>query len=269
MKLLFVGAHPDDPDHVAGATARLFTRACHEVRFVSMTNGDAGHHTMRGPQLAERRRVESFMAGGVGGLDYKVLNHRDGRLQPTLEIRDQVVGMIREYKPDIVFTHRPNDYHPDHRATSVLVQDASYLLTVPSIAPQTPHLRKMPYICFMEDAFRKPAPFRPEVVVDVGATIDDKIGMLNCHVSQFYEWLPYNMGIEADVPEDPEERREWLGAIVRERAAATAERFRGRLKELYGEERGTAVEYAEAFEVCEYGRPLLPEALKTVFPFFG
>lgn len=269
MRMLFLGAHPDDPDYYAGGLAKKYTAAGHEVRFVSVTNGDAGHHELRGPQLAERRRRECFMASGVGELEYQVLNHKDGRLQPTLEIRDQLIGMIRQFNPDVVFTHRPWDYHPDHRCVSMLVQDASYMLTVPAISPQTPHLRRMPVICHMEDTFQKPIPLQPEIVVSIDDEIEAKIAMLNCHVSQFYEWLPYNMGILREVPDEPDERLEWLGAITRERCAETANRFRKKLIELYGSERGEAVQCAEAYELCEYGRKVPAGRLARFFPFFG
>lgn len=268
MRLLFIGAHPDDPDYRAGGTAKLYSQAGHQVRFFSMTNGDMGHQEMRGPMLVERRKRECFMASGVGGLEYVVHNHRDGRLMPTLEAREDLIGMIRQFNPDVIFTHRQNDYHPDHRYTSLLVQDASYMLTVPGICPRVPHLRRMPVICYMEDEFLKPNPMRPELVIAIDEMIDDKVRMLACHVSQFFEWLPYNQGLEREVPGDPEERVRWLGALIKEMAGKSAERFRDRLVQLYGPEKGRAVKYAEAFEICEYGRQPKQGELETLFPFF-
>jgi LmbE family N-acetylglucosaminyl deacetylase len=266
MRILFIGAHPDDPDYHAGGTAKRYVDAGHAVKFISMTNGDAGHHEMRGPQLAERRRREAFLAGGAAGVEYLILNNHDGRLYPTMEVRDHLIGVIRQFNPYIIFTHRPWDYHPDHRATSILVQDASYLLTVPSISAQTPHLRRMPVICYMQDAFIRPVPFQPAVVVAIDAVIATKIQMLDAHVSQFYEWLPYNKGIEREVPEDPEDRLAWLGAIVCESASRTADSFRGVLLGLLGADRGANVEYAEAFEICEYGRPITQDDFPKLFP---
>ncbi|MBI1785189.1 PIG-L family deacetylase, partial [Candidatus Sumerlaeota bacterium] len=255
MKFLFIGAHPDDPDYRAGGLAKKYTNAGHEVRFLSLTNGDMGHHEIRGPALAERRRREAFMASGVGGLEYVIHTHRDARLLPTLEARDDLIGIIRQYKPDAIFTHRPNDYHPDHRNTSALVQDASYMLTVPAICPRVPHLRKMPVILYMEDEFKHPYPFTPDVLVSIDDVIEDKIKMLDCHKSQFYEWLPYNQGHEKEVPDEPDDRIQWLGEITRERSAKTADHFRAHLKRLYGDAKGAAVKFAEAYEVCEYGEP--------------
>ncbi len=268
MRILFIGAHPDDPDYRAGGTAKRYSAAGHGVKFISMTNGDMGHHEIRGPALVERRKREAFVASGIAGVEYQILNNRDARLYPTLEMRDDVIGMIRQANPDLIFTHRPNDYHPDHRYTSILIQDAAYLLSVPGICPRVPFLRRPPVICYMEDEFEKPVPFKPEIVVSIDNTIEDKIKMLDCHASQFYEWLPFNQGMNKDVPESPEERIEWLGEITRERSANTADKFRDVLVRLYGEERGKRIQYAEAFEVCEYGKPLTAENRKTLFPFF-
>lgn len=269
MKVLFVGAHPDDAEFAAGGVARRYSMAGHRVKFLVLTNGDAGHHEDRGPTLVERRRREQWAASSLAGVEYQILNHHDGRLEPTLAIREEVIAIVRAMAPDLILTHRPNDYHPDHRAASLLVQDASYLLTVPSIVPREPHMRHMPAIAYLHDHFTKPLPFEPDVVVSIDETIDDKIAMLDCHGSQFYEWLPHNRGIEAEVPVGQDERREWLGKAVKARAAATAEEFRIVLEVLYGAERGAAVQYAEAFEASEYGTPVTSESRPVLFPFFG
>lgn len=268
MRLLFIGAHPDDADFRAAGTAKQYVDKGHEVLFVSVTNGDAGHHELRGPQLTERRRQEAFMASNVIGVQYQIMRFHDGRLVPSIELRDQLINLIRQFNPDIVFTHRPYDYHPDHRVTAQMVQDASYLLTVPAISPQVTHLRKLPAICFLEDRFQKPVPFDPEVLVSIDDEITDKINMLHCHTSQVYEWLPYNQGMLNDVPEDAADRLQWLAEIVREEASQTADEYRGRLIELYGEERGKAIKFAEAFEICEYGRRIDASELKRNFPFY-
>lgn len=268
MKILIIGAHPDDAEFTAGGTARKYTRAGHEVKFICMTNGDAGHHDDRGPSLAERRRREQWASSAAAGVGYQIMNHHDGRLYPTMEIRDELIGLIRSFNPDLMLTHRPNDYHPDHRHTSLLVQDASYLLTVPSIAPKENHLRRMPVIMYLADRFTKPYPFEPDVVVSIDDTIDDKITMLDCHVSQVYEWLPYNKGTEKEVPLGVAERKAWLGEAIKETAAKTATKFRMILDVLYGNRRGESVKYAEAFEASEYGRPLTAENRTELFPFF-
>ena len=267
LRLLIIGAHPDDADYAAGGTAALYRAAGHTVKMVSLTNGDAGHHVMSGPELARRRRAEATAAGAVIGATYETFDNHDGQLLPTLENRIQVIRLIRTFRPDLVLTHRPNDYHPDHRYTSQLVQDAAYMVTVPAVAPETPYLQRDPVIAYLPDDFQRPYPLQPAVVVDVGPVIEQIVSMLHCHTSQFYEWLPYNHGFLDKVPADEAARRAWLGALVRQRLKARAEKYRELLRAAYGPERGAAVEYAEAFEACEYGAPLDEAARRRLFPF--
>src|SRR5262245_22525350 len=267
LRLLIIGAHPDDADYHAGGTAALYGAAGHAVKMVSLTNGDAGHQTLRGAELARRRRAEAAAAGAVIGATYDVLDSHDGQLLPTLENRWAVIRLIRSFQPDLVLTHRPNDYHPDHRYTSQLVQDAAYMVTVPALVPDTPHLPRNPVIAYLPDDFQKPYPFQPAVVVDVSPVFDQIVGMLHCHASQFYEWLPYNRGGLHEVPAGDADRRAWLAQSVAQRLRACADRYRSLLVQSYGPQRGPAVRYAEAFEGCEYGAPLDDAACRRLFPF--
>lgn len=267
LRLLIIGAHPDDADYAAGGLAALYRQAGHDVLMVSLTNGDAGHHAAPGPGLVHRRQAEANAAGAVIGAEYLLFDNHDGELLPTLDNRRQVIQLIRSYEPDLVLTHRPNDYHPDHRYTSQLVQDAAYLVTVPAVVPGTRHLARDPVIAYLPDEFRKPYPFQPEVALDVGPVVEQVVSMLHCHTSQFYEWLPYNTGTLDQVPADDAGRRAWLGEQVRVRLRRQADRFRETLVRCYGPELGRAVEYAEAFEPCEYGAPLDAAARRRLFSF--
>ena len=98
---------------------------------------------------------------------------------------------------------RPNDYHPDHRYTGVLLQDAAFMVTVPNVTPDTPALRKNPVFIYFEDGFQKPAPFRPDIAISIDDVIDEKVDVLDAHVSQMYEWLPWHDGSLEEVPKDP------------------------------------------------------------------
>ncbi len=267
LRLLVIGAHPDDADYHAGGLAALYRRAGHVVKLVSLTNGDAGHQTLRGQELAQRRNAEAATAGAVIGATYDVLESHDGRLQPTLENRERVIGLVRSFRPDLVLTHRPNDYHPDHRYTSQLVQDAAYMVTVPAILPEVPHLPRNPVIAYLHDDFRKPCPFQPSVVVDIGPVLEDLVSMLHSHASQFYEWLPYNAGHLDEVPAGEKARRTWLKERIGKRIRPLADRYREQLLATYGAERGARIEYIEAFEECEYGAPLDGAARRKLFPF--
>lgn len=267
LRLLIVGAHPDDADYSAGGTAALYRSLGHVVRMISVTDGGAGHHISPGLELVKRRRLEAAASGAVIGAVYQTWDIPDGGLLPTLENRYQMIRLIRTFKPDLLLTHRPNDYHPDHRYTSQLVQDAAYMVTVPAVVPDVPHLMRDPVICYLPDDFQKPYPLDPAVVVDVGSVFEQIVDMLNCHVSQFYEWLAYNHGYINRLPADAKGRRDFLADMLRERLRKRADKYRGLLQKLYGADRGAKVEYAEPFEACEYGAPLDDAARARLFPF--
>lgn len=266
LRMLIVGAHPDDADYAAGGTAALYRSIGYEVLMVSLTNGDAGHHAEPGPRLAERRRKEATAAAAVIGATYRIFDIHDGELLPTLENRKQIIRLLRNFAPDLVLTHRPNDYHPDHRYTSQLVQDAAYMVTVPAVVPAVPHLARDPVIAYLPDEFQRPYPFTPTIAVDVGPKVERIIDMLHCHTSQFYEWLPFNRGRES-VPVDERARWNWLADQIKPKLRRQADCYRDLLVKLYGPERGNRIEYAEGFEGCEYGAPLDEAACRKLFPF--
>jgi N-acetylglucosamine malate deacetylase 1 len=266
LRILVIGAHPDDCDIKAGGIAIKYAALGHHVRFLSATNGDAGHHEIGGIQLARRRRAEAEAAGAMAGIEYHVLDNHDGELEPSLENRKKIIRMIRSYTPDLILTHRPNDYHPDHRYTSILVQDSAYMVCVPNICTDVAPLTNNPVIAYLSDGFQRPTPFAPDVVIDIDDVVERKLDMLHCHTSQMYEWLPWIAGNLEEVPEGTAERRKWLEHRLAgfERVAET---YRDTLVALYGEAHGKQVRYAEAFEGCEYGGTLTPAAIKRLYPF--
>lgn len=266
-RILVIGAHPDDADIKAGGTAAQCCAAGIEVKLVSLCDGGKGHHEVWGPPLVERRRAEARAAGTVIGATYDVLDEPDGELQPTLAAREKLIRLIRSFQADLVITHRTTDYHPDHCYTGLLVQEAAYLLTVPGICPDTPHLKRMPVIMYFSDAFKHPCRFEPHVVVDIGGVFDQVTAMLDCHVSQFYEWLPYNAGYAEHLPADAAGRRAWIGEMMKQRIGPLARRYRELIVQTYGLQRGAEIELVEAFQVSEFGAPLDADALKRLFPF--
>lgn len=261
-----LAAHPDDAEFHAGGLAAIYRRRGHRVKMVTLTNGDAGHHRISGPELAERRRREAAAAAAVIGAEADVWHNPDGRLEPTLDVRWQVIREIRTFQPDLVLTHRTNDYHPDHRAVGHVVRDACYLVTVPPLVPDVPALARDPVVAFLPDRFTKPAPLSGDVVVDVGEHVETIVDMLACHASQFFEWLPYNRGVAGQVPEDHAARRHWLREWYFGCLRPQADRYRNELVARYGERRGRKVEYAEVFEISEYAAPLDAELRERLFP---
>lgn len=264
LSIIMFGAHPDDCDIRSGGTAAKWVALGHRVRFVSVTNGDAGHHEMGGGMLAMRRRAETQEVAKRLGIEYVVLDNHDGELTPTLNVRQQIIAQIREVNADLVLGPRPNDYHPDHRYTGVLLGDAAFMVTVPNVRPDVPSLRKNPVFLYYQDNFQKPNPFSPDIAVDITDTYEKKIDALDAHVSQFYEWLPWLDGRLADVPKDPTARREWL---KKSRGSQVSPAVRASLEKYYGKEGAAKVQHAEAFEICEYGRRPTPGDIKRLFPF--
>ena len=279
MKVLMIGAHQDDNEFRCGGLAYKLVQKGHDVRFLCMCNGCGGHHIMTPEETVARRATESAAVAKLLGITYDVWTDQpDCSIVADLQTRRRLIRYIRNYSPDVVIAHRTNDYHADHRAVGQLVMDASYMLIVPHECPDTPAMRKTPVIMYYEDAFKAPE-FRGDLVIGIDDIIDVKLRMAHLNVSQVYEWLPYAENYT--VPEGESERFEWLKGLDLSRTysdeeimampycygvrfAKTAARFREKLIEEYGFERGSKMRFAEAFEVGEYGSPLTEE-IKNVF----
>lgn len=284
MKILMIGAHQDDNEFRCGGLAYKYVQMGYDVRFLSMCNGCGGHHILTPAETTAARAKESAAVAKLLGITYDVWSDiNDCSIVADLETRRRLIRYIRNYNPDMIIAHRPNDYHADHRASGQLVQDASYMLVVPHECADTPAMKKMPVILYNEDRFKYP-PFEADIVVDITDALDIKLKIADINVSQVYEWLPYVEENNATVPTDPKERFEWLkGMNITEdttdeevmaatrgyavRYAKTAARFRKELIEKYGKERGSKVRFAEAYQVCEYGDPLTEELKAALFPF--
>jgi LmbE family N-acetylglucosaminyl deacetylase len=268
VRVVVFGAHPDDAEIRAGGAAILWSRGGHHVKLVSVTNGDIGHWGQAGGELARRRYAEAQEAARILGTTTKVLDIHDGELEPTLENRRKVTREIRWWNADVVIGHRPNDYHPDHRYVGVLMQDSAFMVAVPFFCPEAPPLAKNPVFLYSYDSFQQPVPFRPDVVVAIDDVIEQKLDALLKMESQFIEGGALgNAGMVPRDAADREAKRQAARERFRKRFADIADRCRDKLVELYGEDVGRRVRYAEAFEVCEYGRQPTPEQLRQLFPF--
>jgi len=271
LRIIVFGAHPDDAQYKAGGTAAKWIKAGHAVKLVSVTNGDIGHWQSAGGPLAQRRLAEVKKADDIIGAATEVLDIHDGELLPTLENRQKIIRLIREWQADVVIAHRPWDYHPDHRYVGVLVQDAAFMVTVPFMCPDVPPLKKNPLFLYSSDGFQKPYPFKADIAVSVDDVFDLKLTAIHEMPSQHYEGGA-NGSAEymKDVPPASDEagRKAWLRDRWVKRQGGEADRFRESLIKWYGPEKGAAVKYAEAFEICEYGRQPTPAEIKQLFPFF-
>lgn len=264
IRVIAFGAHPDDCDIRAAGLAAKYAAAGHLVKFVSITNGDAGHHEQGGGMLAMRRRAEAMESARRLGIEYEVLDNHDGELVPSLDVREQVIRRIRQWNADIVLSPRPNDYHPDHRYTGVLVQDASYMVTVPNLVTDTPSLRKNPLFLYFQDRFQRPTKFRPDIVVSIDDVIDKKYAALDAHVSQFYEWLAWHAGRLDQVPKSPAARLEWLKGA---RSFRIRDEWKDAARKRYGD-KADSIQNAEAFQITEYGLQPTEEQIRKLMPFF-
>ena len=230
---------------------------------------------MKPKGIRDRRYKETRAVAKLAGIEYDVWQDvSDCTLCADLQMRKRLTREIRKFNPDVIFCHRPNDYHADHRNASVLVQDAAYLLIVPNFCPDVPAMTKSPVILYFYDRFQNP-PFRADVVVSTDDVVDDKFKMLACHESQVFEWLPYTKGTLESVPKTYAERIRWLreplvprdvalidtqtlnstiGTTSEYREARAAVMYRDVLIKRYGKA-GEKVLFAEAFSISEYGAP--------------
>ena len=265
LRIIAFGAHPDDCELRAAGMAARWAAAGHAVKFVSLTNGDAGHFAMSGKPLAERRKAEVEACAKVLGIETEVLDIPDGELLPTLENRKAVARLIRQWQADVVLFHRPYDYHPDHRYTGVLVEDASVLVVAPFFTPETPPVKKNPVFMYYYDPFAKPVPFQPSIVVGIDEVSEKKWQCIRSMPSQFADEDSWQARYLPGVPKDEQARAAFLLDRVKQRSAALAQEYREQLTELYGQEEAAGIRYAEAFEVCQYGTQPTPEELRSLF----
>jgi len=268
LRIIAFGAHPDDCEIRVGGAAAKWAALGHHVKLVSVTNGDIGHWKLAGGPLARRRKMEVDKTARILGVHAQVLDIHDGELEPTLENRRTITRLIREWKADIVLAHRPNDYHPDHRYTGILVQDAAFMVTVPFFCPDVPHLKNNPAFFYYSDRFERPNPFRPDVVVDIDDVIEKKLTAMEALESQFLEG-----GVAGTAEEMPKNAKEYeagqrkVRQRFQDRFLGLTRQYRDKVIETFGEKRGDKIQFIEPFELCEYGRQPTPAEMRSLFSF--
>ena len=259
-RIMVIGGHPDDADIICGCTAaKLVKKGC-RVKFVAACNGDLGHHIHSREKVAAIRRQETLDAAKVFGLDsYDIYGFGDARCPNTIEAREMVARKIQEFEPDIIMTHRDCDYHVDHRTIGTLVKDCGYMLGCPHWIEGSKALRRRPLILLMSDIFTVPRVMRPDILVDAVPYLGKWADALDCQVSQFYEWLAWDKGVEDEVAAIGDRkvniaaRNAYLMKYWGNRKVNDAKRFADAWREQYP---GRPVPHAiESFEISEYGRP--------------
>jgi len=268
LRIIAFGAHPDDAELKFAGTAALFAGQGHKVKLVALTNGDVGHFAQAGGPLAQRRKAEVIACHAKLGVATDVLDIHDGELMPDLETRKKVAGLIRDWQADVVLSHRPWDYHPDHRAVGKLAEDSAVLVAAPFFAPYTPPTAKNPIFLFYSDGFQKPYPFDPILAVGIDEVADKKWDCIGSMPSQFGDADSWQGRTRPNVPADEAGRKAFLIEGVKQRSAAVADQYRALLVKLYGEPKGRSIKYAEAFELNQYGSAATADELKKMFPTF-
>jgi LmbE family N-acetylglucosaminyl deacetylase len=270
LRIIAFGAHPDDAEFQLGGCAIKWAQLGHKVKLVSVTNGDIGHWKMAGGPLAKRRTAESKEAAKRMGVESLVLDIHDGEIMPTLANRKTIARLIREWQADLVFTHRPHDYHPDHRNAGLLIRDAAFMVGVPFYVPDTPPVKRNPVFMYFPDRFKRPYPFQADIAISIDDVFEKKVHALDALESQVYEGGANGSARTLIIRKahDPVARKEILKAGWTARNGRIANLFRESLVKWYGPEKGKAVKTAEAFEICEYGRRPTEAELKILFPFF-
>ena len=221
MRVLAVGAHPDDLEILCGGTLARYVREGHEVVMCNASLGNRGSFEHGSEETAEIRLREARRAAEIAGADHVTLGFTDGEIDATDDAqRTAVVDLVREVRPDLILTHSPGDYMSDHNETSRLVFDCSFHATLPLLETARPSYGTVTPIYFIDTVMG--LGFQPTEYVDVTSTIETKVAMLEAHESQL-AWLRDHDGID----------------VVEQMRAAT--RFRGLQ---------CRAQYAEGFAPC-------------------
>jgi LmbE family N-acetylglucosaminyl deacetylase len=266
-RVIVIAAHPDEADEYAGGTGALFAEMGNAVKFVSLTNGDAGHWQMTKDALTKRRYNEAKEAGKRLGVEYDVLNYHDGELENSIQLRKDVVKLIREWKADIVISFFPADgEHPDNMNAGKVVQEAAgFIANVPLFMPEVPCLAKSPVFLYMRDFYTRQLPHQFNIVIPIDETIEKKYASFDAHASQFYEFAPYQKGILNEVPKTPAGRIKFFEKYWGMYSAITPD-MKKILEKWYGSKKAAKFQYAEAFEIAPFSRYPSNEEMELLFP---
>ena len=267
-RVIVICAHPDDAELTTGGTGILLSRSGYKVKLVSLTNGNKGHHKGTKNEIAIRRYNETQEVKKRMNCEYEILNNEDGELEANLKNRMEVIRLIREWKADIVITHPSYDYHPDHRNTSLLVQDAAFLVNVPKILPEVPALTESPLFLYTRGRYADRQKPNPDIVVDITPVVREKAYIIDAHASQIYEWLPWINRSNKIIPDTQEEKIEYILKEYVLTRGEIKEKDRPVVEKWYGN-KAKEVKTIEAFEICEFGRAVNDQDIRELFPMFS
>lgn len=218
--VLALCAHPDDAEIFCGGTLILLAEKGWDVHIATLTSGDCGSAEEPAQVIAARRVNEATKAAQLIGGTYHCLGGQDLQVYDNQEMRSNTIALLREVNPDVVITHYPTDYMPDHDAASSLSRTAVFTAPIPNYtvgkAAYFPAMKKMAHLYY----FGSPLggtdylgnPIYPQFIIDITDQMEQKKLMLACHASQ-RDWLRRQHGIDQYI----DEMCEWnekIGTLV-------------------------------------------------------
>jgi LmbE family N-acetylglucosaminyl deacetylase len=260
INVIVIFAHPDEGEIYAGGISAIYSKLGHNVKFLSLTNGDAGHWSMNPDSLAKRRYNEAMEAKKILGLaDYEILGNHDGKLKNSQELQKIVADRIEKWKSDIVFLYYPivtePGGHNDNMQAGLIVHDAASFIK----------MEKMPLFMYMRDYFTTGFSHIPDIAFNIEDVWDTKLLAMKAHESQVVEANPHADGILDEVLKSEAKRQEYLFYNSFPFSRITPD-IRLALKKWYGSDFADRIKWTEAFEFAEIGRQINNQAVAELFP---
>ncbi len=194
MRVMAIGAHPDDLEILCAGTLARYVAEGHAVTMCHIARGDRGSYEHTREEIATIRDGEARRAAELIGAEYLALGVADGEVNASDPGQREIVAeAVRVARPDVVLAHAPNDYMTDHVEASRLALDSSFLATLPLFETESPHLENVPALAYMETVTGND--FVPTEFVDISGFIETKLTMLSKHESQL-RWLADHDGVD-------------------------------------------------------------------------
>ena len=189
MNILAIGAHPDDVEWQAGGTLAKYAKAGHKVFTATATNGNVGSATLSMEEIAKVRKEEAKNAATLIGAEYICLDYDDEMFFEDKEARLKFINLVRYCKADVIITHNPVDYNPDHELTSKIINDIAVMIPIAKLKTESSPYDRIPAIFYFEPAMG--LGFVPTDYVDITDVFETKMAMCNEHKSQ-NQWMKDN-----------------------------------------------------------------------------
>lgn len=189
MNILAVGAHPDDVETMCAGTLAKYASQGHKVFIATATNGNIGSSTLSKDEIGKIRKQEAANSAAIIGAEYICLDYDDELFYETLDVRMSFINLVRHCKADVIFTHNPHDYNPDHELTSKIINDIAVMVPIAKLETEEEPYDVIPSIWYFEPA--NSMGFVLTDYVDITDFYETKMKMLGCMESQ-KQWMVDN-----------------------------------------------------------------------------